>query len=312
MSILRRLALGAWTWWRRLARATWHAVTSRRRPRREPPATRYASNWPVTIAYDVQGEGSQTVVLVHGVAMGRWGWAPVADRLARDYRVVTIDNRGVGASDAPTPPYSAAEMARDVLAVMDAEGIGSGHVVGASLGGMVAQQLALSWPERVDGLVLACTVPGGWRNWAMPPETLYQLMWGPLLPERLRLQAFAEHSLGPQALRRRPKLAERLIAARQAAPQPSRGWLGQVAAGAFFDPDGRQRHLRQPTLILHGTADRVVDPRNAEVLAGLIPDARLVWFPGAGHLFFWERPARFVRLVSDFIDAPATLLRTTG
>jgi 3-oxoadipate enol-lactonase len=307
--ILPGLALGLWTWWRRLVRGGRHGLTLPAARRRVRPSHHWARNGPVKIAYELRGRDGPAVVLVHGVAMGRWGWAPVAERLARDFRVVTIDNRGVGDSDAPVPPYSAAEMAADVLAVLDAEGIDRCHLVGASLGGMVAQQLALTWPDRVERLVLACTVPGGLRNWAMPPETMYLLLWGPLLPERVRLQAFAEHSLGARTLRRRPELARRLIALRQADPQPSRGWLGQMAAGTFFDPAGRQRHLRQPTLVLHGTDDQVVDPRNAEELAALIPAARLVWFQGARHLFFWERPARFVRLVSDFLQAPAWLLQ---
>jgi pimeloyl-ACP methyl ester carboxylesterase len=267
---------------------------------RRPVATQVARNGAVAIAYDVRGHGSP-LVLLQGLGVGRWGWEPVADRLARRFQVVTVDNRGVGASDAPPGPYSARLMAGDVLAVLDHAGVGSASVVGTSLGGMVAQELALAHPDRVDRLVLVATIPGGRLTAPMPLKTAYLLAWAPLLASELRLRGFVNQALGPRTLRRRPEVAERLLANERAHPQSEAAWRAQATAGVLFDPGGGQRRLTQPTLVLQGTADQVVNPANAELLAGLIPDARLRYFDGAGHLLYWDEPKRFVRVVTGFL-----------
>src|SRR5690606_26193148 len=123
----------------------------------------WADNDGVRIAWEVRGpeDDPVPVVLVHGLGYARWGWEPVVDRLAEHRRVVLLDNRGIGGSDVPPGPYSAAQMAGDVLAVVDAVGADRVQLVGASLGGMVVQEVARQRPELVDRLVLVCTTPGG-------------------------------------------------------------------------------------------------------------------------------------------------------
>ena len=280
----------------------------RRVPRgRRAVPTRFARNGAVEIAYDVRGQGPP-LVLIQGLGVGRWGWEPVVDRLARRFRVITVDNRGIGASGAPVGSYSTRVMAEDVVAVMDDAGVGSGSVVGTSLGGMVAQELALTHPERVDRLVLVATIPGGRLTAPMPLKTAYLLTWAPLMRSEQRLRGFVEHNLGPRTLRRRPRVARRLMARKLAHPQAERAWRAQATAGVLFNPLGRQRRITQPTLILQGTADQVVNPANAEILAGLLPDARLRYFDGAGHLVYWDEPRRFVRVVSHFLADRAVSL----
>jgi 3-oxoadipate enol-lactonase len=221
-----------------------------------------ARNGPVTIAYDVRGRGSP-LVLVQGVGIGRWGWEPVADRLARRFQVVTIDNRGVGASDTSPGHFTIRSMTKDVLAVLDHAGIQQASVLGTSLGGMMAQELALAHPERVDRLVLVATVPGGPRSRPMPLGATYLFAAAPFLPDTVRLWQFVSNALGPATRRRRPEIAERLVAAKLAYPQSEPAWRAQVAAGMLFNPLGRQRRIIQPTLVAQGTADQVVDPGNA-------------------------------------------------
>jgi 3-oxoadipate enol-lactonase len=269
--------------------------------------TRLARNGPVTLAYDIRGRGSP-LVLIQGVGVGRWGWEPVAARLARRFQVVSIDNRGIGASDTAPGHYSTRVMADDVLAVLDRAGVRQASVVGTSLGGMIAQELALAHPERVDKLVLVATIPGGPRSRPMPLPTTYLFAWAPFLSSQAKLQQFVHATLGPETLRRRPKVARRLAARKLAHPQSQHAWRAQTEAGMLFNPLGRQRHITQPTLVVQGTADQVVAPDNAEVLASLVPDARLQRFDGAGHLLYWEQPKRFVRIVTDFLD-PATAAR---
>ena len=268
-------------------------------------STRLARNGPVTLAYDLRGRGSP-LVLIQGVGVGRWGWEPVADRLARRFQVITIDNRGIGASDAPTGHYSTRVMADDVLAVLDDAGIQRASLVGTSLGGMIAQELALAHPERVDKLVLVATIPGGSRSRPMPMGTTYLFAAAPFMTSQVKLREFARKTLGSATLRRRPRLARRLVARKLAHPQSESGWRAQIAAGMLFNPLGRQRRITQPTLVVQGTADQVVAPGNAEVLAGLVPDARVQRFDRAGHLLYWEQPKRFVRVVTDFLSDPAT------
>jgi 3-oxoadipate enol-lactonase len=263
-------------------------------------ATRIARNGAVAIAYDVRGHGPP-LVLIQGLGVGRWGWEPVADRLTRRFRVITIDNRGIGTSDVPPGPYSTRTMAADVLAVLDDAGVASASVVGTSLGGMVAQELALTHPDRVDRLVLVATIPGGRLTAPMPLKTAYLLSWAPLLASEARLRGFVNHTLGPQTLRRRPRVVERLLASKRAHPQSEAAWRAQATAGVLFDPGGRQRRITQPTLIVQGTADQVVNPANAELLANLIPDARLQYVEGAGHLLYWDEPKVFVRLITGFL-----------
>jgi pimeloyl-ACP methyl ester carboxylesterase len=292
---------------RQLGRRLWRRAPVRLRlpgtPRVVP--TRLARNGPVALAYDVRGRGSP-LVLIQGVGVGRWGWEPVADRLARRFQVITIDNRGIGAADTPGGHYSTRVMAQDVLAVLDDAGIQHASVVGTSLGGMIAQELALAHPERVDKLILVATIPGGPRSRPMPLGTTYLFAWAPFMTSQTKLQQFANTALGPETLRRRPKLARRLAARKLAHPQSQHGWRAQIEAGMLFNPLGRQRRITQPTLVVQGTADQVVDPGNASVLAGLVPGARLQRFDGAGHLLYWEQPKRFVRVVTDFLTDPAT------
>jgi 3-oxoadipate enol-lactonase len=274
---------------------------------RRAPATRVARNGSVAIAYDVRGQGPP-LVLIQGLGVGRWGWEPVADRLARQFQVITIDNRGIGASDAPAGSYSTRVMAADVVAVLDDAGVATASVVGTSLGGMVAQELALAHPERVDRLVLVATIPGGRATAPMPLKTAYLLTWAPLMRSEQRLRGFVEHNLGPETLRRRPKVVRRLMALKRAHPQSEQAWRAQATAGVLFDPLGRQRRITRPTLILQGTADQVVNPVNADLLADLIPGARLRYLEGAGHLMCWDEPRRFARVVAGFLTDRAVSL----
>lgn len=259
-------------------------------------AERTAMSGEVRISYDVRGGGAP-LLLVHGLGYARWGWAPVVDGLGESFTVVSCDNRGVGASDAPPGPYTVRELAEDAVAVLDDAGLDRAHVVGTSLGGMVAQEVALEWPERVDRLVLACTTPGV-SGYTMPEQTVRLLLKVPTMPVEERLKRLVENALADPA---DPALVERIIAHRLASPQDPAAWQAQAAAGMSFDALGRLERITAPTLVLQGTADVVVDPRNADVLATRIPEAHVELFPGTGHLFFWEQPERFVQVVSDFL-----------
>jgi len=207
--------------------------------------------------------------------------------------VILFDNRGIGESDAPPGPYTAAELAADAAQVLDEAGVQRAHVLGTSLGGMVAQELALAAPERVERLVLACTTAGGQESFPMPEQTVK------LLTSGATLRQFVENALAPEP---DAEVVERILRHREATAQPLEAWSAQAAAGATFDALDRVAGIAAPTLILHGTEDAVVDSRNAAVLALRIPDARVELFPGCGHLFFWEERERFVEVVTEFLS----------
>ena len=247
------------------------------------------------IKWDSQGDGP-ALLLIQGLGYGRWGWDPVAPGLAERHRVLSFDNRGIGESDKPEGPYTARMMADDALQVLDEAGVERAHVVGASLGGMIAQELAVLAPERVDRLVLCCTTPGGPDAFPFPDATLQLMAEAPALAPEVALRRFVENALGANPSER---LVDEIFALRLANPPDPAGWQAQAAAGTTFA--GVDGAIEAPTIVLHGTEDKVVDVRNAELLAERIPGARVELVPGAGHLFFWEDPEAFLAPVRAFL-----------
>jgi pimeloyl-ACP methyl ester carboxylesterase len=260
-----------------------------------------AQSGDVRIAYEVRGEGAP-LVLVHGLAYDRLGWGRLPDLLAERFRVVLVDNRGVGESDAPAGPYTVAQLAADVLAVLDDAGIERTNLFGVSLGGYVAQELVLAHPERVERLVLCSTAPGGARAVPMPQSTVEVFARYPAMEREAGLRMFVENSLGERGVRELPELAEEIFRYRLGHAPTVEAWAAQAAAGATFDNDARVGGIDVPTLVLHGGADVVVDPRNAEVLGGLIPGARVEVVPDRGHLMIWEDSERVAELVTEFLS----------
>jgi pimeloyl-ACP methyl ester carboxylesterase len=244
----------------------------------------------VKIAWEAAGSGPP-VILVQGLGYARWGWDPVVPGLAERFRVLSFDNRGIGESDKPAGPYSARLMADDVLQVLDEAGVERAHVIGASLGGMIAQEVAVAAPERVDRLVLCCTTPGGPDAVPMPDVTVRLFQEAASLEPLEALRRFVVNALGPDA----PEaLVDEIYRRRVENPPDPAGWQAQAAAGTTFA--GVDGAIAAPTLVLHGTADNVVAVGNAELLGG-----RVELFEGCGHLFFWEQPDRFVRIVTEFL-----------
>ena len=250
----------------------------------------------VRIAYDVHGDG-EPLVLIMGLGYGRWGWEPVVEPLAARYRVITFDNRGYGDSDAPPGPYTAAQMAGDTLAVLDAAGVERAHVVGASLGGAVAQELALRHGGRIEKLVLMATMSGVSNMHPIPAPTLALMAEAPTLDPAVAIRRFVENALEPEP---DAPLVDRIVAIRVAKPPDPAGWAAQAAIWATFDAWEELPRIEAPTLVVQGEGDVVVDPRNAALLAERIPGAELRMVPG-GHLFFWNRPAALVSRLTEFL-----------
>jgi pimeloyl-ACP methyl ester carboxylesterase len=261
-----------------------------------------ASSNDVKIAYEIRGTGDP-LVLVHGLAYDRAGWGSLPDLLAERFSVILLDNRGVGESDAPPGPYSVAQMAADVAAVLDDCGLAKTHLFGVSLGGYIAQEFTLTWPERVDKLVLCSTAVGGPRAVPMPLATQEVFAKYPTMEREAALRMFVENSLGERGVRDLPELVEEIYAYRLEHAPSTEAWVAQATAGATFVDEDRVGQIDKETLVITGGADAVVDPKNAELLGELIPNARVEVVPDRGHLLVWEDSDAVARLLIEFLQA---------
>lgn len=265
---------------------------------------RFAVNGSSRIAYELSGRRGRRkpwLVLIQGLGFDRTGWAPVIPALRRRFRLVLIDNRGSGRSTTADRDFGVVDMAEDVAAVLDSSRIARAHVLGASLGGMVAQELAIEHPRRVDRLVLACTTPGWPFAYPMPQASVRRMTSAAGLPVQAAQRSLVENALSPETLEKHPGLVDRIVRNQGGKLTDPAAWRALAHAGATYCGRMRQSRISAPTLVMYGDADAVVDPRNSKLLAGRIPDARLAVFPGLGHLFFWEDPVGFADEVTSFL-----------
>ncbi|MDQ7840338.1 MAG: alpha/beta fold hydrolase [bacterium] len=253
----------------------------------------------VTLHYERAGDGP-AVLLVPGLGGDHRLWHHQVPALAGRFDVIAVDNRGAGQSAMPDEPYSVAVFADDLAGLLDTLGIASAHLVGASMGGFIAQEFALRHPDRLGRLVLCCTSPGGPRSAPIPQEAVEVLVnrTGDPRTDLLRTIALMTTEEYRKAC---PGAIEDHIVWRLAHPQPLFAYHRQLAAAAAHDAADRLRAIRAPTLVCHGTGDRIVPSANAALLADGIPHARLHLFEGSSHLFFWEQAAEFNRLVIEFL-----------
>jgi pimeloyl-ACP methyl ester carboxylesterase len=268
--------------------------------------TRYARSGGLRIAYELRGKlhwRRPWLVLIQGMGLDRSGWRPVLRKLRRHFRLVLVDNRGSGRSGVPTASFEVADMAADVVAVLDEAGIRRAHVMGASLGGMVAQELAVDHPGRVDALVLVSTTPGWPFAYPMPAASLRLIAATGSMTREVALRRHVENALSVRGGEREPGLADRLVELQRSRPAAPGAWRAQAAAGARYAGQLRQTRIRARTLVLQGAADTVVDPRNGKLLADRVPGAQLVIFPELGHLLFWQEPDSFAGVVATFLLA---------
>lgn len=249
------------------------------------------------------GSGGPPVLLIMGLGMTATGWWRTVPVLAdAGLRVISFDNRGVGRSERPPGPYTVAEMAADAVMVLDAAGVERAHVYGISLGGMIAQEVALRYPERVRALVLGATTAGGAADVPASEETQAFL--------QQRAQMTAEHAVWASvpinyAARTRRDAAELIaqdIVQRLRFPIENEFYVAQLAAAQAHDAADRLGAISAPTLVVHGTEDVLIPPANGERLAAAIPGAELALWPDAAHLYFTDEPEAD-RGVARFLSA---------
>jgi pimeloyl-ACP methyl ester carboxylesterase len=255
----------------------------------------------IEIYYEVHGDGPQTLVMIHGATLHSGVFREQTPEFAREFRTVLFDNRGAGRTDQPDEPYTMRQLADDTARLMNVLQIGRAAVLGVSMGGMIAQELAIDHPERLSCLILACTHFGGKGAIQPPPEMQAAMAAGSTATaEQRQLQLKAAFS--DETLEQRPEVVAKVNEIRAVHPMPPFALKRRMQALTGHDTADRLQAITIPTMVLTGREDRLVAPGNARLIAERIPNAMLKELPG-GHVFFIEHPELSNPLVIDFIKA---------
>jgi 3-oxoadipate enol-lactonase len=243
----------------------------------------------------------EPLLLISGVSGGTWSWEENIEAWSPHFRVIVFDNIGAGRSSKPNRPYTIEEMADHAAAVLDAAGVKQAGVVGLSMGGMIAQELALRHPDRVYRLVLGCTHCGGSQRIPPHPNVIQRFANNKgLSPEEI-IDKNLTLLVTPQFLRSGSDTLKRYKERQLNAPfQPDYALKRQLEAIGRFDVCKRIDNIQVPTLILTAEHDMLVPPENGRLLSIHIPGAVEKSFAGAGHLIYLECAQNFIETVMNF------------
>jgi len=258
----------------------------------------------INLNYKVDGQG-EPLVLIMGIAGSRQGWIFQKHVYRRYFQVITFDNRGVGRSDKPSGPYSMRMMADDTVGLMDYLGIEKAHILGVSMGGMIAQELAINYPERVKKLVLGCTFAREDETGGHTSEYFKGLGVGKDCSDDELRRVSAKRVLTTDfslAFNNRPyRMILTPLSWVYARLLPTKGIRAQFEAIVDHDTLDRLHKIEAPTLVITGTQDRIIRPSSTEVIANRITNAKLVKVDGGPHALFVAMKGRFNREVLDFL-----------
>ena len=254
----------------------------------------------ITLNYEVHGEG-EPLILINGLADDLASWAYQIDDFARRYKTIIFDNRGLGGSNRPAGPYTTAQMAADAGGVLDSLGIKRAHVLGVSMGGMIAQEFALAYPSRVDKLVLCCTCSqasqANLRLYKIWEETAL-ILGLPQMMKEVLLWCFT-----PEFFQEHPDTARETEEALTGITQPVEAYLSQLHSIQTHNATARLGNISAPTLVLGAPKDLIFPPFQSQQLHDGIPQSQLVFTEHGGHAFLWEVADEFNRAVLNFLGA---------
>lgn len=248
----------------------------------------------------------EPLLLIQGMSGTHLSWGdPFLAALGDDLDIVSYDHRGIGRSTPERDPFSIVDLAEDAAGVLDALGLESAHVLGISMGGMIAQELALRHPERVRTLALGCTYCGGPQARLAGPEVVQKLSAGMMSGDKeLAIRSAYEVNVSA-GFAADPDNYAAFYAMATSLPAPVPVIMLQMQAIAEHDTASRLPGLDVPTLVVHGDEDQMLPVENGRLIASLVPDAQLEILDGVGHMFWWEHPARSAQLVREHALAAA-------
>jgi pimeloyl-ACP methyl ester carboxylesterase len=254
--------------------------------------------------YDIHGDG-EPLLMVMGLGSSSASWHPdLIERLASSFRVITYDNRGTGLSDKPDIPYSLEMFAHDAIGLLDALKLGRVHLFGVSMGGMIAQEIALRYAPRLQTLTLGCTTFGG-RNAVPPPAESIKLLTAPRegASEEEIIRRGWPLAYTPSYIQHHRDELEAAIPRLLAHPTPVFAYKRHLDATYGLKTYDRLPQIKTPTLVVTGAEDVLIPAKNSEILAARIPGAKLHIIPNSGHAFFNETRAEFIKAIVPFLQA---------
>mgnify|MGYP003378075868 FL=1 len=257
----------------------------------------------IELYYEIHGAG-QPLVLISGLGYPLWQWHKMVPFLAEHFQVITFDNRGVGQSDKPAGPYTAQMLAADTAGLLDALGIEKAIIAGHSMGGFIAQAMALDFPQKVAKLILCSTNFGGPHHVPVTAEAM-KVLTDVTSDALTRFKNGLAVSTAPDWSEKNPEMIEEWVKWRVANPIDPAPYQAQMAIGFGLMPEAaafenKLPRLNVPTLILFGAHDKVVPPENASLLAEKISGSKVVILPNAGHFFPIEVAEAASRTITDF------------
>ena len=246
----------------------------------------------IEMYYEIHGQGDP-LVLIMGLRRNAEWWYRQIPVLSQHFTVLAFDNRGAGRSDKPKQEYTIRLFAEDTAALMGAVGIPRAHVLGISMGGYIAQEFAINYPEKVKSLILGCTSAGGDRAVRMGPERMVKFTANEgLTPEQI-LRKDMDIYFSDKFVRENPERIEEFVEISLKHYQPAFAFFQQFDACLKHDTADRSGRITAPALIMTGDDDPLVPPENSYILKALLPSAELVLFPACRHCFFLEAADEF-------------------
>lgn len=255
----------------------------------------------VALVYELNGAGDP-LVLIHGAQSDRSIFNGLLPVFTNQFQVLTFDQRGSGQSEKPDNAYSIAMLADDTAALMDHVGFSSAHIIGVSMGGMIAQEFALRYAQKVRSLVLGCTTPGGPKAIPLAGEGVDSAYSTKELSAEERGRALAEAAFTEGYVEAHPEIVTAMIESRRNRPIDHVGFGHRMKAAFTHDTYERLPQISCPTLVITGKQDTLIAWENSDLLTQRIPNAKSVLLEPAGHVFWIEQPQQSREAMLTFMQ----------